>query len=244
MSTKRHPAAPRKGHRTRLPAITLAAVALLAVACQSVPDAGFVEQPERMTHNGNFPFKKEWYSEDVDWKRFDSVYIAPVDTTHLLQMNWWQKASLKGDVDQQDAHELGRYARMQLVKRFMKDEKQRFRVVRTPGPNTLVIELSIVEIVPTKVWLNVAEYAGIMAAFDKGYTAIESRWRAGEDGPVIATIADGMGGRATLLSANDVTWWGHSKNAFDEWARVFVAVADSGWKERVRGRLPVALVTW
>ena len=230
--------------RRRASAILLTLVAFAIGCAHATPNSGFIEEPGQLSHSEDFPFKKEWYAQDIDWSGLRSVYIAPVDTKHLQHMSWWQSASLKGHVTSAQVEELGNDLRARMRNAFEQDENKRFTVVSTPRADTLVIELAIVELAPTKAWLNAVEYASLGTALSKGYVAIESRWRKGPGGPAIATIADGMSGRPSLASAADLTWWGHARNAFGAWSQQFVQVADTGWSERVRGRSPVALVTW
>lgn len=207
-----------------------------------VPNTGYLEDPGRMTASKRYPFNRQWYDSNVNWAAFDKVYIPPVDIKHLKHLSWWQKASLDSDLNR-SAEELARYTRVQFQDAF-RNSKGRFSVVNAPGPNVLVIEIGIVELVPTKAWLNTIEFAAAFMAFDKGFTALESRMRDGGTGKVIATIADGESGRTTLFSGADFTWWGHSKNTIEYLAKTFEEVLDDGWQGRVSSRSSFALVTW
>lgn len=218
---------------------------ILLTGCSTkghVPDTGYLEQPERMTKSKKYPFNRQWFDASVNWTAFDKVYIAPVDIDHLKHLSWWQKASLRNDLNL-SAEKLAHYTRLHFKEAF-NASNGRFTVVNKPGPKVLVIELAIVELVPTKAWLNTIEFAGMFMALDKGFTAIESRLLDGGNGKVIATVADGESGRNTLFSAADFTWWGHSRNTINYFAKSFEQVLADGWQGHVSSRSPFALITW
>ena len=181
-------------------------IVVLLTGCSTkgnVQDTGYLEQSERMTKSDKYPFNRQWFDTNVDWGAFDKVYISTVNIDHLKHLSWWQKASLNSDLNS-SAEQLAVYTRGQFEDAF-RNSNGRFTVVSAPGPDVLVIELAIVELVPTKAWLNTIEFAGVFMAFDKGFTAIESRMRDGGSGEVIATITDGESGRNTVFSTNDFT---------------------------------------
>lgn len=229
----------------RSAALVFLAVSVMLSGCATkghVPDTGYVKDPEQMTKSKKYPFNRQWFNAEVDWAAFDEVYIPPVNIDHLKHLSWWQQASLDGDLNK-SAEELAHYTRVQFQDAFRKS-KGRFTVVNAPGPNVLVIELAIVELVPTKAWLNTIEFAGAFMAFDKGFTAIESRMRDGGNGKIIATVADGESGRSTVFSGADFTWWGHTKNTIEYFAKTFEEVLADDWQQRVSSRSSFALVTW
>ena len=63
---------------------------------KALPDAGFLEQPQLLQSNNKIPFNAAWIKDDADLLSYKKVYVAPVDTTHLLKLDWWQKTSLAG----------------------------------------------------------------------------------------------------------------------------------------------------
>lgn len=207
-----------------------------------VADTGFLEDPQRMTSSDKYPFNRQWFDTTIDWSKYHHVYIPPVNIDHLKHLSWWQKASLDTDI-KASAEQFALYTRNQFIEAF-NQSNGRFSVVNAPGPDVLVIEVAIVELVPTKAWLNTIEFGAMLMAFDKGFTAIESRMRDGGTGQVVATLADGESGRATVFSTADFSWWGHSKNTIEYLAKTFEEVLADGWQGRVSSRSSFALITW
>lgn len=211
---------------------------------QSKPGkSGYLKSTEQMARSKELPFYREWHDSDVNWKQFTKVYIAPVDTSHIEHMTWWQKASFDRDL-QKGRNEAANYMHRQFEKAFSKNSNGHFTLVDQPGPGVLTIETAITELVPSKAWLNTVESLSIFVTTSKGTIAMESRIIDGSTGKTIATVADTKNGRTTVFSGADFSWWGHSKNAIDSWATDFEAVIAKGWNGRVKARSEFALITW
>ena len=57
------------------------------------PDAGFIQDPERETKRADLPFQKVWVESGVDLKHYRELIVAPVNTQHMLKMDWLHKMS-------------------------------------------------------------------------------------------------------------------------------------------------------
>ena len=55
------------------------------------PDAGFIQDPERETKRADLPFQKVWVESGVDFKHYRELIVAPVNTQHMLKMDWLHK---------------------------------------------------------------------------------------------------------------------------------------------------------
>ena len=94
----------------------VASVSLL-IGCRaaSAPDAGFISDPQDLAPNSMMPFDDVWFKQGVDLASFNSVYIAPIDTSHLLKLNWWNTWNLAPGDEQQQAKRLAEYFSQKLV---------------------------------------------------------------------------------------------------------------------------------
>lgn len=217
---------------------------LFALGCRATPapDMGFTGESSRMAKDEELPFNRVWYDRSVDWDSYNKIVVAPVNTTYLLEMGWWQKSSFAGN--DQNAQEIAKYFRDQLIKAFNKqDSENRFQVVSQRGPNTLVLELALVEVIPTKAWINAASimYVG---GIDQGSAAIEGKVRDGSTGQMIGALADRQQGKASLVSVKDFMWWSHAKSICQEWSKKLVEVFNRKEGERVKPQGTVTLKPW
>lgn len=224
----------------------VALVAVLGFAgCKAKPIAtssffgttdGLVEVKEIET------FHHLWANPDVDWMKYKKIMIPPVDTQHLRNMGWWQETSMAGH-DEKGIEALARYMRDEFI-RAQKENKHAnaLQVVNVPDKETLIMELAITEVIPTKAWLNWASFAGAMMTVDKGSVAMEGRVRDGVSKQIVAKFADKEKGKDSIMNVKDFGWHGHARSIIKEWAEQIleitntppgVAIDDSGtfeWK--------------
>jgi len=177
-------------------------------------------------------------------KRFAEVYVAPVNTDYVMAQNIWEKATL-ANVSKDDVRKnvdlLANYMRNAFIKEFQNDRKKRFRVVEKPGQDTLILEMAIVQLVPSKSELQALSLVpvgfvgligtGVMAGGSavthsedqgKGVIAIEGRTRDGASGEVICMFADRQHPPTAILDIKALFWWEPAKPICDGWAKQFV----------------------
>lgn len=198
----------------------LAAVVLTTalVGCKADPHkpSGFFGSTKGMKEAKEVKaYHKVWYKPDANYDKFKSIYIAPVNTTYLRKNEGWDKIALAGA----DARKLADYMRKVFIQAYTKaEDKTKLKVVGKIGPDTLVFEMALIEIVPTKAWLNAVGIAGIGMALDKGGVAMEARVRDGRTWEVLIVVADREMGKENLLNVKDLGWSLHAKAIIDEWA--------------------------
>ncbi len=209
--------------------------------------AGFITA-ENLTHSPKYPFQKVWFKDNVDWSRYTEIHIAPVNTNHLLAMDWWKKVE-RGAWVEEDVEKLAQYTRNTFQEAFGEDEKRRFTVVEVPGPRTLIGEIALVEVVPSKVTLNLIGYAPFVgtaakllrSTTSKSSVAFEARVRDGDTGEIVALFADREWEKAAPVNVKDLTWYGHAESILWEWAHQFVKVANRKSGEAVKDSEPFTL---
>ena len=215
------------------------------------PDAGFIQDPERETKRADLPFQKVWVESGVDFKHYRELIVAPVNTQHMLKMDWLHKMSSAewlGSVNA-DIKELARYFHDQVVKDFQQDPHHRFQVIDEAGQRrqpTLRLELALVEIDPSEPVLHALgwlEPGGGTAAgiINQRRAAFEARLRDMQTAEVIATFADRDMQDVGPLDLTRLTWYGPAKDIMDRWAHQFVQVANRKPGEMVTDSVPFTL---
>ncbi len=178
------------------------AVALLAAGCKAKPakPAGFAD-PTHMKADKSVPFDRFWRKPGADFKRYDTIYVADVNTAYMLQQTDWQKGERKKEIER-DVQALRVRTRDAIVKAFRDDPAHRFKVVNAPtnAPGALIFEMALIEVVPSKVVLNALGYAPFGVGLtlkavrglrdDKSTVAFESRVRDAATGQVELLSAD------------------------------------------------------
>ena len=223
----------------------VSAASMLLVGCRAkaLPDAGFLDQPQLLQHDDKLPFNAAWIKSGVDLLDYKKVYIAPVDTTHLLKLDWWQKAAIAPGDQKAWADDLAKYFEAKMKSQFSDDDVNKYQLVDTPDDETLMIELAIVEVVPTKVWLNAIGYA-VLGAVDQGETGFEGRLRDGKTKQVIAEFKDHEYGQFDVVSVRDLEWSGHSRHTIREWTDQLEKICYLPPDGAVAEMSPVTLMPW
>ncbi len=212
--------------------------------------AGFIPQ-ENLVHLKEVPFHKVWFKEDVDWTRYTEICITPVHTDYLLKMNWWKRAERPASI-KNDVKKLAEYTEGVLKEAFRDDPKHRFQVVDQPGPATLVGEFALVEVVPSKIFLNTLCHMpligwpvfAIRQVAVKSTVAFEARVRDGGTGGIVALLADREAEKMAFFNVQDFTWYGHAQSIIREWADQFVKLANKKDEEVIKDSSPGTLKLW
>jgi hypothetical protein len=207
------------------------------------PDAGFVPQPELLHPDARLPFDAVWLQEGVDLRSYKKVFVAPIDTTHLLKLDWWERADITPGDQKQQASQLADYFRDRVIKAFQNDPNKTYQVADAAEPDALLVELAIVEVVPTKVWLNAIGYA-VAGALSQGTTAFEGRLKDAKTGRVVAEFKDREFGQLDLISINDLTWYRHSEHTLRAWSDELVKVCNRTPTEAIAPMSTVTLRMW
>jgi hypothetical protein len=234
--------------------IVLTAVFLAGCKADPAPSAGFAD-PTLMKHDPNVPYNKFWRKPDLDLKNYDKIYIAEVNTSYMLKMTDWQKGERKDQI-QRDVQTLAVYAHDSIQKSLRTDPTHHFQVIDNPttDPHTLVCEVALIEVVPSKVVLNTLGYApffvgtGITVARDigndKSSVAFEARTRDAATGEIVMLAADREAEQYSPIDLRGLTWYGDAQGIIDDWSSLYVKVLNSKPGEKINGSSTIRLLPW
>jgi hypothetical protein len=242
--------------------------ALLLVGCRAkaAPDSGFLQDPKLMRSDNDVPFNRIYVNPKFKDKTFTEVYAAPVNTDYVMAQNIWEMATL-ANVSKDDVRKnvdlLANYLRNAFIKEFQNDPKKRFRLVDKPGPDTLVLELAIVQLVPSKSELQAVSLVpvgfvgligtGVMAGGSavthsedqgKGVIAMEGRTRDGASGEVVCMFADREHPPTAVVDIKALFWWESAKPICDRWAKQFVEFQTSPPGTKIKEMPNFQLLVW
>jgi hypothetical protein len=231
------------GHTLALVASVMAAAIIQGCHAKEAPTSGFIDKPELMARNTAGPFNRAYWNHKYEPKNFTEIMIAPVNTQYVMAQSFWEKASTSGlspDQAKKDVQSLADYTRQSMTRAFSNDPKHRFKVVENAGPETLILELALTQVVPSKAALNAIGYVSwiptmVAAAGStitesqdtgKGVVAIEGRIRNGGNDEIIGLFQDRQNPPTAIVDLKAVSWWAPAKQIVDNWATDLVAVAN------------------
>lgn len=227
----------------------LAGCSMKAKPAQST---AFLPAETPLTKAADLPFQRTWRKPDVDWSYYTHIYVAPVNTDHLIAMTKWQRAG-RGHKMAQDAQELAAYTQHALQEAFRKRTQSRLILVEEPSAeHGLILEFALTEIVPSKVSLNALGYAPFAGAAarllrsgtSRSTVAFEARVRDAATHDVIALFADREAEQMAIINVQDFTWYGHAKGIVKDWSGQLAQVLEHPDRVVVKDTKPFTLKPW
>jgi len=248
--------------------VALVSLILLPFGCRAkpAPDAGFLQQSALMKAEKNVPYNRIYVNPKYSDKSYTEIYVAPVNTDYVMAENVWEKATVANFSDADVKKNIGllaEYQRNAFIKACQKDPNKKFKVVDKPGPNTLILESAIVQLVPSKAELQAlglvpffflgaittgVEYGASSATHSedqgKGVIAIEARTRDGATGEVVSMFADREHPPTAVLDVKSLFWWEPAKPICDGWAKQFVELENHRKGKKIEEIPNFQLLVW
>lgn len=220
---------------------------------QPAAGSGYVPM-QQLAKIPNLPFDKAWIKQAVDWQRYRTIYVSPVNTDYLVRANWWQE-SIRTDQIQQDVQNMATFMRTQFITAFQKDPRHRLRVVMSPERGSLTLEMAITELVASKVLLNIVKVAGpygsglAAGALERGAEAqstiaCEARVKDTDTGQIVAMFADRQYATLRPIDLKGFTWYGNAEDIVEQWAKQSVEVANYRPGEIIKPASTFSLMPW
>jgi hypothetical protein len=240
----------------------LAGLTLAGCKAGEVPDSAFNPHPELMSKDNTVPFQRTYWNDKFNPRAYREILIAPVNTDYIMAQGFWEKmniANLDKERFKEDIASLAGYTQHSFTKAFMEDPNHRFIVVDTAGPDTLILELALVQVVPSRAVLSAigCVFSGITATVGmtagaasksqdvgKGVVAIEGRFRDGRTGEIIGMFADCEHPKSAILDLKALDWWAPAKIIIDDWSRQLVEAANSQPGAVVKDSPAFELLVW
>ncbi|MDD5063991.1 MAG: DUF3313 domain-containing protein [Phycisphaerae bacterium] len=244
--------------------ICLFAGLFILTGCKAgeVPDSGFNPNPERMSKDANVPFQRTYWNDKFDPRAYHKIFIAPVNTDHVMAQKFWEQmnlANLDKERLQEDVTSMADYTQHSFTRAFMKDPSRRFIVVNVAGPDTLILEMALVQLVPSRavfaavgcVFPSIPAVVGMTSGVasksqdvGKGVVAIEGRFRDGKTGEIIGMFADCEHPKSAILDLKALNWWAPAKVIIDDWSKQLVEAANAQPGATVKDSPAFELLVW
>jgi len=218
------------------------------------PPTAFLPDPGRMEEMpATSPFRKIWFNRKIEWKKYRKIYVAPVSTKYMLDDKWWDNINTSKATDlKKEFKVIAEYMRNSFRESIENDPLKRYQLADAPGSDTIVIELAIVELVPTRAFFNAIEtVAGfiippvsLLTLLNAGHVAMEAKMLDGSSKKIIALLADKEKDQGALIDIAGMTWWGHSRLIIDNWSKQYVKIMTNDQYKHLRDRSPFTLFTW
>lgn len=223
----------------------------------AAPASGFLDNTSVMSEQRDrFPFNKAWVKPGVSRSDYRTVYIAPVNTAYLMANSGWDDVGTEsaGEI-RQKAVELAIFMERTFRDAVRDNPEAPLDLADKPGADTMVLEMAIVELVPTKRALGALGLLGPLGkvpavlaigskAAGKGSIAVEARVRDGGTGAVIAQFADREEGKTAPIDVQAVTLYGFAEEIIEEWSEQFIELISTPPTHQVEDSSAFRLSPW
>ncbi len=201
------------------------------------------------------PVNRFWTAPGVKWDSYNKIIVSRVDTSRLMKQSWWAQVNTRELVSdpRKDCETIARYTENSFMSAILHDKKKRFMLVSAPGEHTLYLELAVVELVPSKPFLNAVENTagffipgfGLLTMANKGSVAIEGKIVDSATGKIICMYTDREVGDGAVIDLASLTWYRHAEIIIDHWSKEFVEIANSPkGLEGVKEGMNIKAVAW
>lgn len=239
-------------------------------------DSGFNRSTAPMNTRATF-LQQTWVADAYRGRavkdKFSAVYVAPVNTSFMEKQNWWQQQSARKADLANDTQAFAQRMRSQFQQAIVNYPGadggrrgsspsgvalqpflggDRLRLANHRGPGVLVLELALVELVPSKAFWNVSATAagfvvpgaGFLSAAGRGSIAIEGRGRDGATNEIIATFKDRRTDKIAPVNLGSYTWYHGAEGNIGDWAAEFAELLNTPPTNVVKRPSPVTLKVW
>ncbi|KAB2640026.1 MAG: DUF3313 domain-containing protein [Verrucomicrobia bacterium] len=242
--------------------IGMAALTLVGLtSCQifdakPAADSGYNRSTAQINTRAQF-LQHTWVAKAYRGKaindHFSAVYIAPVNTRYMAKQSWWQNQTnaRQGELTR-DTQQIASQMRGRFKQEVANYPGGHLKLATSPGPGVLVLELALVELVPSNAYWNagataagfVIPGASLLSAAGSGSIAIEGRARAGASHQVIATFKDRRADKIAPINIGSFTWYHGAEGNIADWAAEFAELLNTPPSHIVKRPSPVTLKPW
>jgi hypothetical protein len=186
-------------------------------------------------------------------EQFAAVYIAPVNIGYMAKQSWWQQQTNARQSElAKDTQQFARRMQSQFKQAIANYPGGKMKLASGPGPGVLVLELALVELVPSNAYWNagataagfVVPGAGLLSAAGAGSIAIEGRARDGASQAIIATFKDRRKDKVAPINIGSYTWYHGAEGNINDWAAEFAELLNTPPSHVVKRPSPVTLSPW
>jgi len=180
-------------------------------------------------------------------KGYDKLVVAEVDTKFVRRAI--RRRGMPPRYRQQrwdELSEVARYMRERFRNAIIYHASHPLKVVDQPGERTLVLEMALVELVPTNAVVNTVGTVlgvfvpggGLLKLPAKGSVAFEARLKDAASGEVLAAFKDRERDKSAPFSVKDIQQYAHIRESIDEWAEQFARLSAGAFLVPVGDSLP------
>src|SRR5215510_12199795 len=108
------------------------------------PNVGWDPEESYLKYEKKIPLDAVWWDTKSDFSKYKKIYVAPVDTSNVLKMDFWQKLSMGAKELGPDHDKNAKYSEKVVTDALEGDHKHNFRYGDKARDETMIVELAII----------------------------------------------------------------------------------------------------
>jgi hypothetical protein len=239
----------------------LFAASLLIYGCGSMyevmqadpaPVTTFIPEPKKLEAKAAiFPFDRFWYDKDINWGHYKKIKVMPVDTSHILEDSLWQSMSSQYIFADKEVKEIADYMQKKFIEELKAAKNSGVTVTDIVDNQTLVLHLSLTQLVPSKAVLSAAGTtvgffvtgASLINVLSSGCVAFEAKVTEGNTDNVVAMFTDRQKDAAAIIDIKAYSYYANAYGTVDRWAKSFAELTETDDLNKVKKPFPFSFIS-
>ena len=230
---------PESAYKHALKGILLAPLVCILTACflvkaRPAADTGFLPHGDIVTiaPYSRSPFNALYYADKSRFASLKATYnkvlVLPINVD-MVEQRIMRSRSIQREKDRRidEVRETARYMKRRIVRAFERLPKKPFEVVQRPESGTFILDLALVEVVPTNAAVNIIATVasafvpgtGALKIVATGSVAMEGMIRDGASSEVLVEFKDREKDKTAPFTIKDFREYAHIRQTIDEWAQ-------------------------
>lgn len=229
------------------------AVTLASCTIQLKPTP-FLSHGSELTEGGKLPFSGTWLPDEQRLieasRRAGRILIRNVSIDYAAKaIDESDRTERAKTYRKEELAEMARYMKERFKSSILEKAQRPIEIVEEPGPDMIILELAIVEVVPTNAGASAVATVGgiflpgtgVLTALAQGTIAMEGRVLDSNTGDPLMEFKDRASDRASAFSLKDYQEYAHIRSVIDRWAAQYAELQAGNFEGKVSGSLPFTL---
>ncbi|NMC62058.1 MAG: DUF3313 domain-containing protein [SAR324 cluster bacterium] len=220
-----------------------------------IAPTSFLQHGAEMQHlPEEFPFDSVWIADkeklSILCMRFSRLILSPVQSNlaeEKIRDLDFASDILKDRIE--ELHEMARYIEVRFESEINDIIGRPIQIVEAPVPDTLGIELALIEVRPRNTAISIVgtvggilvPFGGVVRLFGKGSIAIEGKIKDAYTQELLFEFKDREIDKTAPFSIKDFQRYAHIREVIDEWSKDFGKLIATNFKQKIPEGVPVTI---
>lgn len=228
---------------------------LIIAGCTIAAEStAFLTHGKELTKDGKLPFDGTWVGDEQRLietsKKTGKIFVDDVDIDNALKkIDESQGFERFKRYRKEELAEMARYMKERFKASILEKAKRPIELVDAAGPDALILELAVIEVIPTNAVIGVLGTVGgvflpgvgAASLLAKGTIAMEGKVLDGANNDVLFEFKDRASDKSSFFSVKDYQEYAHIRSIIDTWAGEYGQLQSQDFEGDVKAGIPFTL---